>query len=212
MCTCFQHPQARPQCSSPGPFSAWPPGFHSCSHLSTPFSWWVTYPNVSVSQGPEEVSGRPAELRSIPTHVHLGVLLNLPEPCVLCEGGWLCPLQRVVAMKPVATLILAAPTTSPCRDWLRPLSSLQKCPHAPNLHILLYSTPVPSGPGTGDTVMPPTPSSVCFPGWVQKAGWAPLFTNDYQMQPGAQLSSQTRQAVGARVGKGRGGVEERQVT
>lgn len=135
-----------------------------------------------------------------------GCALNSLSPVSSVRGGWLCPLQRTVTMQPVGTLKISAPITSPCRDCLRPLSSLQKYPHTPNLHILLYSTPVPSRPGTGDTVMPPTSSSVCFSGWVQKAGGRPLSTNDYQRQPGAQLSSQTRQAVGARVGKGRGGV------
>lgn len=87
ICTYLKPLQARPQGSSPGPFSAWSLGFHSCSHHSTPFSWWVTYSKASVSKCQRRVrkANRACSVRSYPRLP--GMFFNLLEPCILLRGG-----------------------------------------------------------------------------------------------------------------------------
>ena len=137
MCTYLKPLQARPQGSSPGPFSAWSLGFHSCSHLSTPSSWGATCSKASVSKCQRRVLGKSIEPAPFqPTSTWGCSLISLSVASSSVRGGWLCPLQTAVAMVTCVTLIIAVPTTSFCGDWFRPLSSLQKHPHPSNLPIL----------------------------------------------------------------------------
>lgn len=159
MCTYLEPLRARPQGSSLGPFSAWSLGFHSYSHLSTPSSWWATYSKASVSKCQRRVLEKPIEPAPfLPTSTWGCSLISLSLASSSVRGGWLCPLQRAVAMVTCATLIIVVPTTSSCGDWFRPLSSLQKRPHPSNLPILLYTSPFPSGPGTWDPATPQPPA------------------------------------------------------
>ena len=130
LCTYLEPLWARPQGSSPGPFSAWSLGFHSYSHLSTPSSWWATYSKASVSKCQRRVLGKPIEPAPfLPTSTWGCSLISLSLASSSVRGGWLCPLQRAVAMVTCITLIIAVLPPAPVGTGSGPF------PLCKNIHI-----------------------------------------------------------------------------